>query len=551
MKEFIIVASQNSKVFTAKIISEEGELIVGQVNIDNQTALHDLTTIKTNAVEKGVSLNKINKEIEQLRIPQLINSKTIVKQADKPEKEKKEEKKRLAGVVLENIMVEQITKTDGSFFACYVEESVQYKEFIEVNGEMFYPLQGEELELKLVRLPEQAIEYDVRELFEEIKVMLKYVLDVREIMYVICALYVLLTWVFDKLTTIPYLSAKGDTGQGKTRLTDSVGGICYRPIFISGAVTPSALYRLQKKWKGTLIIEECDRDKSDESQMITKVLNGGFEKGKPVVRTNSDNLNELDFFDAFGPKIFARRREFHDKALEARTLTETMQETERKDIPYVLPPSFFQKQKEIQGKLLMFRFKTLRKINPELVLDLNKEPQAKGLEPRLKQVFSAFYVLLKAVPELEAEFWNFAKEYQKEIIEIRSQTPEGQLIAFFDDDRFNNETEARYSEVSESTGISLIKLGKVAKGLGFTDKRVWETIETEREGKKRKKIRYLCWEPKLLNRLKRRYLPDYIQETEDEKQQTLSQSNQPNQPNQPQYTEIGPSGLKGPTGLGE
>ena len=55
----------------------------------------------------------------------------------------------------------------------------------------------------------------------------------------ISALYILLTWVYEFAPSFPYLRVIGDWGTGKTRYLQVVGSICFRPIFASGAATPS------------------------------------------------------------------------------------------------------------------------------------------------------------------------------------------------------------------------------------------------------------------------------------------------------------------------
>ena len=48
--------------------------------------------------------------------------------------------------------------------------------------------------------------------------------------------YVLLTWVYDTFNELPYLRLKGEFGTGKTRCLLTIGSLCYKPMFVSGAI---------------------------------------------------------------------------------------------------------------------------------------------------------------------------------------------------------------------------------------------------------------------------------------------------------------------------
>ena len=54
----------------------------------------------------------------------------------------------------------------------------------------------------------------------------------------------MLSWCYDVLNTVPYLRALGDYGTGKSRFEDIIGGLCYKPMFTNGAITPAVIYRV-------------------------------------------------------------------------------------------------------------------------------------------------------------------------------------------------------------------------------------------------------------------------------------------------------------------
>src|SRR5204863_8860180 len=103
----------------------------------------------------------------------------------------------------------------------------------------------------------------------------------------VASFYLLFTWVYDDFNELPYLRLRGDPGCGKTRFLLTVGSLCYKPIFASGASTVSPLFRLLDAIRGTLIIDEGDFRFSDEKAEIVKILNNGNARGFPVLRSES------------------------------------------------------------------------------------------------------------------------------------------------------------------------------------------------------------------------------------------------------------------------
>lgn len=236
--------------------------------------------------------------------------------------------------------------------------------------------------------------------------------------------YVLLTWLYDRFSALPYLRVMGDPGSGKTRFLAVVGSLCYKPVFASGASTVSPLFRILDTFKGTLVLDESDFRVSDEMAGVVKILNNGFSKGFPVLR--SEPTGRRDFnpqaYAVFGPKIIATRRLFEDAALESRCLTEEMgQGRVRDDVPVSLPDDFDTRAETLRNQLLDFRFKMLGRPLPPV-------PDFAGsLEPRLKQIIEP---LLRITPDAEAQgrMVTFAVGLQKQIVSDRGMEIEARLL---------------------------------------------------------------------------------------------------------------------------
>jgi hypothetical protein len=237
---------------------------------------------------------------------------------------------------------------------------------------------------EVVLFPEEPREYGSEaELVAGIQAFIHRYSDLSPLFERISAYYVLLSWVYDAMGELPYLRVRGDPGSGKTRFLLTVGLLCYKPIFASGASTVSPIFRILDAFRGTLVVDEGDFRHSDERSEIVKILNNGNAKGFPVLRSEAIREGEYDpkAYAVFGPKLVATRGHFEDRALESRCITEEMGQTRlRTDIPINLPPQHRAEATDLRNKLLMFRFRRLRETRvDEALVD-------RSVEPRLNQI---------------------------------------------------------------------------------------------------------------------------------------------------------------------
>src|SRR5262249_43399624 len=61
--------------------------------------------------------------------------------------------------------------------------------------------------------------------------------------------YVLMTWVYDIFTAIPYLRFLGEPQTGKTRALQVAGCLSYKAIFAGGATSSSPMFRLMEVYR--------------------------------------------------------------------------------------------------------------------------------------------------------------------------------------------------------------------------------------------------------------------------------------------------------------
>lgn len=297
--------------------------------------------------------------------------------------------------------------------------------FFEIGGVHYIPHVGQEIQRDVVILPKDAAPYEsIAKLQNEIKSFIHRFVDVSPEFEEIAAWYVLLSWVYDRVSTINYLRARGDTGCGKSRFLEVVGRLCYKPIIGSGGVTVASVKRIVDKWRGTLVIDEGDFSDSDEKNELVKFFNLGFEQKKSMFNCDKNDPTKLEFFDPYGPKIISTRRAFDDQALEARCLTELMRQTTRKDIPDLLGDSFYREQEELRQKLLQFRLERYHSIFPDATFGINLG----DVEPRIKQATRGFLALLAADTEALDRFKTFVVAYNQAVVEERSSSFDGQIV---------------------------------------------------------------------------------------------------------------------------
>jgi hypothetical protein len=213
----------------------------------------------------------------------------------------------------------------------------------------------------VIRLPSAVGDYDSEsELLAEVQQFIHQYMDLEPAFEEVAAHYVLMSWGYDTFNELPYLRVRGDYGSGKSRFLLTVGALCYKPLFASGASTVSPIFRMIDQIGGTLVLDEADFRLSDERAEITKILNCGFARGFPLLRSQATPTKEFNprAFNIFGPKLVATRHRFEDEALESRCLTAVLGERAmRSDIPVSLPRTFDGEAERLRNKLLSYRFR--------------------------------------------------------------------------------------------------------------------------------------------------------------------------------------------------
>lgn len=321
-----------------------------------------------------------------------------------------------------------VWRPDGTALSMYAIRNqngdIEMKPMVEIGGICYvpYPATMDLIQKRVILFPERPVEYhSQKQLLAEIQGFIHKYLDIDPFYERLASYYVIFSWLYDLFQTLPYLRALGDYGTGKSRFLQTIGALCYRPMFVSGASTTSPIFRIIDMFKGTLIIDEADFASSDAEAEIIKILNVGYYRGGVVLRAEKDPNSQFDDYwpaakDVYGPKILATRHMFADRATESRCLTKRMlPRRPRPDIPYLITETFWDEARAIRNKLLMYRLRNHRpmEIDPALADE--------SIEPRLNQVTMA----LKATvddPEMLQEIDLFVRNYNQSLITDRQMT---------------------------------------------------------------------------------------------------------------------------------
>jgi len=378
---------------------------------------------------------------------------------------------------------------------------------IELPNVTIKPQLGDEI-FKDLWLPSGVEEFgDVRDLAKEIQDFLKKWIDLDEEKYWQASWYIIGSWLYDKYSTVGYIRFVGDHGSGKGRGLDAIGRLCYKAIRIVGAVTPAPLYRLVRKWEGTLAIDETEyKFESDQMIEILQILKCGFERGSSVIRCNKEDPNVLEILPVYGPKLFASEVPFPDPALESRCLRFVMEVT-NKHFPKNLGRNFYKAAQKIRNKLLWFRLTNYDKIATEFLEDPDIDEEL-NLDPRLLQIGLPFSAVFRHLPDVMEEYRKVMMDTQATLNSERSNSYKGQIVqAIFDLARTLGKdyiTPAAIANYCKDTlGIEKIDSRSVGRQM------VGLKLKTEIGQAEGKRARYLVWKNDTMRKLMRRYIdPD-------------------------------------------
>jgi hypothetical protein len=176
---------------------------------------------------------------------------------------------------------------------------------------------------------------------------------------------------------------------------------------------------------------------------------------------------------------------------------------DNEEIPYTLGDKFKEEQGRLRNKLLRFRLDNYFKVSAKNIEDV----RLPNIEPRLKQAFSPFIILLQDELEALAGLEQFLQTYNQRLVKERADSLEGRIIEkVFGLAEKNRKDYISASDILKELGdeaetLSVQKVGRRLSALGI------ETGEPKLKPGADKKRRHIIWDDKLMRRLKAKYIP--------------------------------------------
>lgn len=278
-------------------------------------------------------------------------------------------------------------------------------ERVMINDQKYVPMPSNTIIRKrVILLPSQLTEVKDKETWEE---ELLFAIKAHNARYFdfgadetfeqLCMIYPFFTYMASQFRTLPYLRALGDYGTGKSRLLKTIGPMCFQPIMTNAGSSASSLFRVLDLYQGsTLVLDEADFNNSDEASMIAKILNGGNEKGQPILRSEKNAMGNFDVaaFEVFGPKIIGMRKDFQDQATASRCLTKEMLPIQpHPRIPLDLPPVEVYEKECLGIRNALFTY-MMTNIQKDQQVDLQAIDRA--MDPRTAQVTVSLLTVMKS-----------------------------------------------------------------------------------------------------------------------------------------------------------
>jgi len=378
-----------------------------------------------------------DKELDDKNSVKKDEEKKVENNVTSPEKKEEEDDEELnterhgvSYILQDGSLVEMLydVKKCISKLAVYKDGKVSLEDKVKINDfvtfKPFTPNQSI-LKNKYILFPSEVSDYQNNEsLYCEVREFVDKYVKLPEAFLSVVAVYIMMSWVFDKFQNIPYLRCVGLWGTGKSRVLSVAGHLCYKTVMAGGSISNAALFRTLDLFNPTLVFDEAELSERESTEM-RQVLRQGYSAGTPVSRMDKspDGQLYIKTFNVFGPKIIASQARFNDVALESRCLTAWMYPLKDNNRPIELSEKFKEEALLLRNKLIMFRFRNHGLVEAD-------EESLKGISlPRLKQTGLAVVSVAKIIGvQPLKDVVMFLGEYEKELNIDQADSVENDIL---------------------------------------------------------------------------------------------------------------------------
>jgi hypothetical protein len=255
-------------------------------------------------------------------------------------------------------------------------DGVGFKDHV-VDGDRILKIpQGYEHILRNLVLPSGVMPYQsASALARKIRDAIRSCVDVPNPYPSLLAAFALYTWIADRLPSAVYLYITGLPESGKTALLQVMRLFCRRSL-LTADTSPAGVSEVCSMFSPTIMIDEAECDRRGSSRDLARLLRAGTNSNQPVVRARS-------YGSVFGPKILCSEDLPDDLALLSRCIVIPMTQGDTSKLRRPTDPDILESSRELQKRLLGFRFEVLSKVQPVCV------PGAERLSPRRQDLLAA------------------------------------------------------------------------------------------------------------------------------------------------------------------
>jgi energy-coupling factor transporter ATP-binding protein EcfA2 len=252
------------------------------------------------------------------------------------------------------------------------------------------------------------------ELFDEVKAFVKMNVELQDdVHYDVLGLFIMATWLTDRMQTATYINVLAPHGSGKSTLIQVLQYLTRRSVNTDVA-TKGVITRIAEQ-EPTLLLDECDNwlNSRDFDNPLAAVLNGGYKRkvlggGALVCEPSADGTYTPVRRETFGFKVIAGRNPLND-VMRSRTIKILMRRSLKKFSDLDVNVAWTLRQ-----KLLGYRELVLSQNIGEGHFTLAPEDRARIPEPRMAEVFGPL-VMVAPNSQVKERILNLAAEEYKQV----------------------------------------------------------------------------------------------------------------------------------------
>ena len=296
-----------------------------------------------------------------------------------------------------DVIIQTVYKDRQARFIKYSVDGIDEVEYYELNeNEILVPAHKVYLENGSVIVPSGISENATDGISDDVYNYLeRFILIEKEDLLLLSA-YITYTWLYDRVSTAPYLWILGGYGTAKSRIGELIGLLSFNTTFLGTAVTPANIFRMQNEIRGTLIMDEMDMDFSDRKSPFVQILNGGYKSNGVVYRSESHKGKQFvpTPYSSFGAKAVISREEPKDDSLKSRSFLIRTQKVDKHTlnknrIPLNINAESRKQAEQLRNRLIEYRFKYYRKVPYSVNMSFSD-----SISPRAEQLISSILSVL-------------------------------------------------------------------------------------------------------------------------------------------------------------